>query len=139
MGYDLHVTRREQWFDDGQSISLDDWLTYVEAQADMRHHGFAEAATPSGETIRVDEAGLSVWIGYSADGVDGNRAWFRHHNGNISVKNPDEEIRRKMFEIAGHFGGLVQGDEGERYGSDGEPLDVELGGPSNKRPWWKFW
>ena len=139
MGYDLHITRRKQWFDDSPSITLDEWLNFVEEQSDIRHDGFAEATTPSGDVIRMDEAGLSVWTGYSGDGFDGNHAWFRHHNDNITVQNPDEEVRRKMYQIAQHFGGGVQGDEGEHYGSDGEPVDVELVGQREKSPWWKFW
>jgi len=54
-----------------------------------------------------------VWTAYSQDGLDGNHAWFDHRRGQIVVKNPDEEVLRKMGRIADHFGAHVLGDEDE--------------------------
>ena len=68
-------------------------------------------------------AGLSVWTGYSKPGQDGNQAWFGLWGGNVVVKNPDPEIRRKMYAIALWLAAKVQGDDGEIYGPDGHPLN----------------
>jgi len=42
-------------------------------------------------------------------------AWFDYRNGWIVVKNPDEEIRAKMKQIAKVLSAKVFGDEGEEY------------------------
>lgn len=65
-------------------------------------------------------------------------AWFDYRDGCIVVKNPDEEIRRKMYFIASALGALVQGDEGERYDESGS--EVRMGGDDASaeavsRPW----
>ncbi|HEX5226774.1 MAG TPA: hypothetical protein VFW44_03655 [Bryobacteraceae bacterium] len=72
-------------------------------------------------------AGLSVWTTYSQAGNDGNQAWFALYGGNVVVKNPDEEIRKKMHSIAQRLSAKVQGDEGECYGPDGTPISVATG------------
>ena len=76
---------------------------------------FAEASTPQGETIRYDNEGLAVWTTYSGHGQGGNMAWFDYRSGQIVVKNADDEIRKKMRELAQFFGARVVGDEGEEY------------------------
>lgn len=119
MGYDLHVTRRNDWFDDGPDITLSEWVQYLEVAPDMRLDGYAEAVLSHGEPLRLEASGVAVWTGYAKDGLNGNHAWFVHVNGEIVVKNPDIEIRRKMFEVAVHFGARVQGDDGEFYDKNG--------------------
>ena len=42
-------------------------------------------------------------------------AWFSHDNGEIIVKNADDEIRGKMKEIAAQLAAKVLGDDGEEY------------------------
>ena len=74
----------------------------------------------AGEILkRLEADGLSVWTAYSGHEVDGNMAWFSWHEGDICVKNPDEEIRRKMYAMAQNFSARVQGDEGESYDENG--------------------
>ena len=63
----------------------------------------------------VERKGLSVWIKYSGDGLKGNHAWFDYREGNIVVKNPDDEIVNKMLDIAERLDAKVQGDDGEIY------------------------
>lgn len=88
----------------------------------MRLDGFAEATNDEGETIRLEDPGLAVWTGYSQHGVDGIMAWLLWFAGRVDAKNPDEEFRRKLHAIAIALRAEVQGDEGEVYGPDGEPL-----------------
>ena len=121
MGYDVHITRADQWVDSEKTpITLEEWLAYVEADPEMRHDGFAEATTTEGDTLRIEADGLSVWTAYSGHEVDGNMAWFSWADGDICVKNPDEEIRRKMYVIAQKLSARVQGDEGESYDEHGD-------------------
>jgi hypothetical protein len=133
MGYDLHITRKESWFDedDSNNISMAEWTEYLKVDSEMRLDNFAEATTTNGEYVRVETKGMSVWTKYSKDGLDGNHAWFWPDNGNIVVKNPDIEIRNKMIDIAGQLKAKVQGDDGELY--DTKETVIQ------KRPWWKFW
>jgi len=144
MGYEVHITRKKEWFsEDGPALSLEDWLDYVSRDHELRADGFAEATTPSGDTIRVDSPGIAVWTAYSGHSVDGNMAWFCHFGDRITVKNPDPEILQKMHQIASSLGARVQGDEGEEYASNGEPVEstahAQQTGTSTKREWWQFW
>jgi hypothetical protein len=98
--------------------------------------GFAEAQTPNG-MLRAEKAGLAVWTSYSKNEEDGNVAWFYYSDGNIQVKNPDEEILIKMFQISLTLGAKVQGDEGELYNAVGSTNDYSSSGSSRK--WWQVW
>ncbi|MBB3656481.1 hypothetical protein FHX15_001709 [Rhizobium sp. BK650] len=145
MGYDLHITRKENWFDATPGFSLEDWFGYVESDPELRHDGFAEAALNGRDVLRVERKGLCVWTAYSGGERGNDVCWLAwSESDNIDVKNPDPEIRRKMWSIAERLGAKVQGDDGEFYGPDGEPIaDVTSTpgseSPAVKRPWWRFW
>lgn len=139
MGYEVHITRKDFWSDEsGPDLSLEEWIDYVKSDPDMRLDGFAETRTPDGQVLRIESPGLAVWVAYSKHQEDGNKAWFDHLSGSVDMKNPDEEILGKMFEIATALGGKVQGDDGEYYDADGKPVD-ESSTSGGGRPWWKFW
>jgi len=145
MGYDFHITRKSEWFDEeGDEITLDEWREFVNSSPDMRLDGFAEAKTPGG-TLRVESEGLSVWTGYSGHEKDGNMAWFDYFKGNIKVKNPDDEIIKKMYQIAQALNAKVQGEECEVYGEDGQSNWQELKTEDETmrktafKKWWQFW
>jgi hypothetical protein len=127
VGYDLHITRKKNWhgFDDeyGPEISLDEWLALVNADAEMRLDRFSEVRLPEGQMFRVDHPSIAVWTAWSHHGEAGDMAWFHHHRDNVAVKNPDREIRRKMWRLAEHLGAKVQGDDGEYYDRFGNPTD----------------
>lgn len=138
MGYDVHITRAPEWYEsDTTPIALEEWLAYVASDAEMRLDGFAEARNPkTGEIIRIESPGLSVWTAWSA-----GTAWMDHCDGRVVVKNPDTAILQKMCAIAKHFGARVQGDEGELYP---ESLDIARAADDLDRhlqrarsPWWK--
>jgi hypothetical protein len=142
MGYELHVTRRSDWTDDdGDAISQDEWLAYVESDPTMRLDGYAEAETTDGRVLRVESPGLAVWTAYSGHGVDGGMAWFDlSFHGNVIVKNPDAEIIGKMLEVAGALAAGVQGDDGEWYTEDN--IEELMASPPEHRrrrdiPWWR--
>jgi hypothetical protein len=147
MGYELHITRQNDWLDenDSQKISLEEWKALLANDSEMRLDGFAEATTTAGVTLRIEEEGIAVWTKYSKDGLDGNHAWFHFSKGNIEVKNPDDEIVAKMIDIAGKLQAKVQGDDGEFYelSTNNQIVTKEFMGNNNKpnkqRPWWKFW
>ncbi len=113
MGYDLHITRQENWFDEDRAkqISIEEWKEFVANDPEMRLDNYAEADLGNGEVLRVGEEGLTVWTVYSGS----DTVWFGFFKGNISVKNPDDEIIQKMLAIAEKFNARVQGDDGELY------------------------
>jgi hypothetical protein len=115
MGYDVHITRIDDWTKaESKPIRLEEWIAVVRDDPEMHLDGFAEAETPGG-LLRYESKGLAVWTAYSGHQVDGNKAWFDHRRGAVIVKNPDEEILRKMKEIAKKLKAKVIGDEGEEY------------------------
>ena len=144
MGYELHITRQENWFDENDALKItqEEWVKYISTDTQMRLDGFTEITLPDGKLFRQEDPGMAVWTGYSRNGLDQNYAWIWLGNGNIEAKNPDPEIIRKLLEIAHHFQAKVQGDDGELYTQDDlESDDIPLSNKSeeSKKPWWKFW
>ncbi len=147
MGYELYITRKQNWFDEeGDEISLEEWIEYVNTSHDMRLDGHVETETHDG-TLRVEREGLSVWLEYSGHEKDGNMAWFDYFEGNISVNNPDEEIIKKMLQIAQALNAKVQGDDGEIYDGDKNGnlswqesnVKGEAATQCSSKKWWQFW
>jgi hypothetical protein len=120
MGYDLHITRKDDWCDKDNDISLEEWLAAVAADPEMRLDGYAEARLPDGRVLRVESAGLAVWTAWSHNGKDGNMAWIDWSRGNVTAKNPDRPFRRKMWRLAQVLKARVQGDDGEFYDDWGD-------------------
>jgi hypothetical protein len=116
LGYDVHITRAAHWTESSERpITLEEWLSLVKADPEFNLQGQAEATTPQGDVVRYENEGLAVWIAYPKAGEGGNQAWFDFQDGEVIVKNPDEEILRKMRAVARALGGHVQGDDGEAY------------------------
>lgn len=141
MGYDVHITRAENWTEsEAKPITLAEWSAYVDSDPEMRVDGAAEATTAMGETLRYENEGIAVWTAYSGHDTAGNMVWFDYRDGCIVVKNPDKEIRRKMYSIASVLGALVQGDEGELYDESGGEIRMtsEARQKSHaQQSWWK--
>lgn len=138
MGYDVHVTRRNQWSDEhGDEITRAEWLAYVGADSSMRLEKKAIVRNAEGAEFSVEDETLAVWKDWPNRQEGRNEAWMWLGHGNVMAKNPDEFMLRKMFLIADALGAKVQGDEGETYNSLGqmETPQRRAGG----RPWWKFW
>ena len=139
MWYDIHIKRKDNWFDedDANEIKLDEWTAYIMSDSEMRLDNQANSTNDIGEGIQYENNGLAVWTSYSKNGFDGNYAWFDFRAGNVTVKNADEEIRNKMVDIARRLGAKVQGDDGETYGTK-TAMTVNQRS-KDKRPWWKVW
>jgi hypothetical protein len=136
MGYDLHIHRAEDWMDATEDpITLDEWSDFVAGARDFRLDNFAEAETENGDVLRLEQEGIAVWTGHPTS----DTAWFSYSEGMIVVKNPDEPIRRRMVEVAGALGARVQGDDGEFYAPDGEPIGEDRPeAPERRRRWRLF-
>ena len=101
MGYDIHITRRKHWSDDGDDISSDEWLNLLNADSELH------LKTENGPFF-------AAWTGFS----NLDHAWLDWSDGQIFTKNPDEALIDKMIVIALLLDAKVQGDDGEIY-SDG--------------------
>ena len=140
MGYEVHITRKQNWFDEGPEISLADWLDVVRADPEMRNDGYAEATVEEGSVLGIEDPSMSVWLAYSGHLQGGNMAWIWRSHGNVVTKNPDEEMLRKMALIAQSLSAKVQGDEGEVYGINGQLIAEAVPSPHRSpKAWWRFW
>lgn len=143
MGYDLHITRKENWFDDDPVITLEEWLGYVEGDPEMRQDGFAEASVGGDKTLRVVGDDICVWTAYSGGERGTDVSWITWSQGNVIAKNPDREIRLKLWTIAQFFEAKIQGDDLEVYGEDGEieeypSIEPDTTSGPTKRSWWRI-
>ena len=150
MGYDLRITRNPEpdWdnldpddFDGG--ISAEEWSDYVSNDPSLRPDGFAEAHGPNGESLRVIDDGIAVWTEHPTATSDTGFAWIHHRNGEIFVKQPDQEFLAKMLAIASDLDAVVVGDDGEQYTSPDShgilPSVCRAATPPITKPWWRFW
>jgi hypothetical protein len=99
MGYDVHITRAEDWSDnEGAQITPEEWLAFVRNDREL---------TALGQT----EHCAAEWHD-PAGGAPVHIEWRR---GNIVVKNPTRAVVLKMEALAERLGARVQGDDGEFY------------------------
>jgi hypothetical protein len=101
MGYDLHITRAEDWANNqGSEIPADEWLAVVHDDPELK-------LDPPNGSYSV------LWSGDSS--VDA--PWLDWFEGNIYTTNPDRAMLAKMLQIAAFLRARVQGDKGEIYAS----------------------
>jgi hypothetical protein len=122
MGYDLHITRKDDWADpEGPEISFDEWMAVVNADPELRAEGgYVDRRLPDGGTQRC---ALISWIVHSRYRKEGDAPAFDFWRGDISAKNPDPEFCGKMWRLAQLLQAKVQGDDGEYYDRFGNPTE----------------
>lgn len=99
MGYDLHITRAENWLENqGREISKEEWLALVHEDPEL-------TPDPTNGDCAV------LWQG------ECSRAdpWFDWYDGNVYTSDPDREVLAKSLEMAARLQAHVQGDDGVRY------------------------
>ena len=112
MGYELHITRRKNWFDkEDLSIDFQTWQSFVDGDSELQIVGFAETILPDNQVLRIEAAGLTTW---NRD-ANSETVCLMWDKGNISCKNPDDALITKLVSIATQLQARVQGDEGEFY------------------------
>ncbi len=125
MGYDLHITRAEEWSDNESApIPAEEWLLIVDEDPELR---LVEANGPY----------FAVWRSPATGAEDDWLDWFE---GNVYSKNPCDALIDKMVQIAGRHGAKVQGEEGEVYTGGGRGGVAPPAPPPRARsatPWWK--
>ena len=99
MGYDVHITRAEDWsMNDGVWITPEEWLETVRQDPEL-------------EIVSETEPYVAAWL----QDPSGIEIFFDLRRGNISTKNPTKEAIIKMGDIANRLQAKVQGDDGEIY------------------------
>lgn len=112
MGYELHITRAEDWGESEQHpITWTEWRDLVEEDPEL---GFSETDRIGFENQPGEQA-LVDWLGENKQ--ESCLHWF---DGRIESKHPSDALIVKMVEIAERLGGNVQGDDGERYPLEGQ-------------------
>src|ERR1043165_2778449 len=132
MGYYFYITRRELWSDPDDftpNILPEEWEEICDADPSL-HTGTVTAA--DGESFGEATGLARIWVQETVIGAGTVRgapnasvAWFEYDEklGEISVRSPDHPTRLKMYALAQLLDAHVQGEEGERYGADGDPVD----------------
>ena len=99
MGYEIHITRAENWASNEDCpITSSEWLDLIERDKSLR---LADYNGPH----------FAIWD----DHPDDFEAWLDLNDGNITTKHPDDPLLHKMLEIAEFLGANVQGDDSELY------------------------
>lgn len=106
MGYDLHITRKENWFDeDGPVISEQEWRRTIEEDPELQLDTDTRCVMSDGEYV------FAAW--------NGEPGALGYYDGEITTTNPAEPLIRRMVAIAQRLDAKVQGDDGEVYRPDG--------------------
>lgn len=107
MGYDLHITRAEEWAE-----SQDHPITRAEVDALVHKDPELRWVSEIRATISGSEETLVIY----GDFIEWNRGYpFRYWEGALTYKNPDEPAMLKLIQLAGALNARVVGDDGEEY------------------------
>jgi hypothetical protein len=112
MGYDVHISRRENWFDDrGPIITVSEFEAAVEHDPDL-------VLVP----VPTDRNGDPQPIAeLASDSQLRRESGLRWRAGKISSKNPSDLVIEAMCRLAKTLDARVQGDDGELYGDEQGP------------------
>ena len=143
MGYDLHITRRTEWYDDEQAsidISLEEWLSYIDRDKELELSDNYWVKVPGSDTESQVSPGYCEWTKHPTNDQPG----LDYSHGSISIKNPDDITIKKMLTISKALNAYVQGDDGEIYELSESGIIFTKKSDSSetildKKPWWKFW
>lgn len=109
MSYDLHITKRERWFDKGNDIADIEWHHILSNHPDLIPVDSIET-TLEGERIflHYKNSKIAKWQGRET-------YWFFFSDGEISIANPDDDAIQKTKSVALSIKAKVLGDDGEEY------------------------
>lgn len=104
MGYDLHITRADDWTKSRERpITEAEWLAVITSDPELR---------PS-ESNERNGLIAAFWTGYPESRTGSDCFYLKY--GRITEKNPDKTVIRKMVEIARELDARVLGDDDEEY------------------------
>jgi hypothetical protein len=109
MGYDLHITKAEDWTEaSAQPISTNELTQLIASDPDLvvSTADYYDRTAEEGDTERIHAI---LWTAHPEE----VSLWFQ--DGEITAKNPDDLTIVKMLEIAERLHARVLGDDGEAY------------------------
>jgi hypothetical protein len=117
MTYDVHIHRAEDYVDAAANpIPREDWEAWVANAPDFRFHETDYVAFNYEDGERKER--LAVWTQHP----EGQEPALFYYGGSVESGNPDEHTLRRMARVAADLGARLQGDDGEFYTLDGEPM-----------------
>jgi hypothetical protein len=119
MGYEVHITRKTNLFDEGPEISLEEWEAYADSDPLLSVHGWV--------TWRIDGNSVRAKIFVVREAGNPDTAALCWYRGDISAKNPSPAGIVHMVSIADRLNAKVQGDDGEFFDAQGNPVSDQLG------------
>jgi hypothetical protein len=134
MGREVYITRKKQWFDpeSDKAIPLDDWMTFVKNDPDMRLDNATEVKLEGGEMFRYDNPGAAVFLHRKCGEMEVCEITFEYISGNIRIDEPDTETMEKIKHIAFKLNAHVQSE------TEAETEEIELSQPEEVKPAFKF-
>jgi hypothetical protein len=119
MGYDIHITRKNDWADEsGLRIALAEWKSVVENDPELTLDR-APDGTDLASASFLGEEGVLWW-----------------DDGEIVSKYPNEQLLAKMLALAELLNAKVQGGDGEVYQAGGVRTEQS---PPASAPRLGFW
>lgn len=107
MGYDIYITRRVHWSDNGEpQITPDEWLAVIESDPQLIKLVGRNEEEPVAQML-------------SPDGMAAR--FFRYLDGHVFVKKPTKEVLLQMIALAKILNARVIGEQDEIYLDDGTP------------------
>ncbi|RZG88121.1 hypothetical protein EXE23_00365 [Acinetobacter venetianus] len=97
-GYNVYITKKEFYLNDGECITKQEWNTYLETDP----------------TITVDIQNSEEDFLVSIDEQEFS-LWYDHNSCDLLTKNPTPEAIGKMIKISKKLKATVQGEESEIY------------------------
>jgi hypothetical protein len=117
MSYDVHIHRADDHVDAAENpIPREDWEAWVTNASDFRFSESDYVMFQYEDGVRKER--LAVWMEHPED----EEVALYYYDGSVVTGNPDVHTVRRMVNIADDLGARLQGDDGEFYGADGEPL-----------------
>ena len=102
MGYNCYISKRVHWCDEGDDITINQWLNIIETD-------------PSLSRDQKNGDYFAIW----QDTATAEFYWLDWNEGNIYSKNPPQSLRIKMHAIANTLNARLIGDDGESYAENG--------------------
>ena len=117
MSYEVHIHRAEDHVDAAENpIPREEWEAWVTNAEDFRFSDSDYVTFQYEDGERVER--LAEWTAHP----DGEEFSLYYYSGSVVTGNPDAHTVRRMVKIAEDLRARLQGDDGEFYGPDGEPL-----------------
>lgn len=97
-----HITRRKDLLDhsSGNDISLQEWMSFVYNDPEMRLDNTTTVVLPGGETYKYDNPGAAVFLCRETGELQVKEIALEFIGGSIVIKDPNRKVMDKIRHIA---------------------------------------